>query len=383
MSFVTELKLKCDPFARDAARPATPVGVAFEHLLQHFESGTTRVLVVGPPGSGKSLLLEIAEKACRERRIPVLRIERGDLVHMAIGRRADVLLVDEADFVDQPTLSSIAAHPQAPKILVLACRTPPIGLDVPALVKVAPLTPPQARDFVVERTTTAGRPDLFTPEALDSLIAGACGLPRLLRSIGALALFFAAYEGANQVGAEHVAKAIEGQSVEDQLGTEKTGLGAGAPEVSLPSLVVDVKPEPEGGRDPIIPTPVMAMNTARHESIPRRRNFVEAKAFATALLPLLLLNGSLGQEGHAGQSNPRVQIAPRRAASDANRGLERVARAAYHGPVILAVITVPALQSVPIAAEERTSAPVKKPLASPQLKPSAKKNPPRLQIRLR
>src|SRR4051794_6155140 len=100
MAFLGQLKLHCDPFARDSVAPLGPVRLAFQQLMKHVELGTAVILVVGPAGSGKTLLLDIAAESCRTRGISVLRIERGDLAHTAIGKRVDLLLVDEADFVD-------------------------------------------------------------------------------------------------------------------------------------------------------------------------------------------------------------------------------------------------------------------------------------------
>jgi hypothetical protein len=124
MAFLGQLKLNGDPFARDGIAPMGPVRAAFEQLMRHVELGTTIILIVGPGGSGKTFLLGIAEEACRTCGISVLRIERGDLAHTVIGKHVDLLLVDEADFVDQATLNFIAGHPETAKTVVFACRTP-------------------------------------------------------------------------------------------------------------------------------------------------------------------------------------------------------------------------------------------------------------------
>src|SRR5260221_345045 len=105
MAFVTQLKLNRDPFAHDGASPLGPVRAAFEQLMRHVDLKTAVIVVVGPAGSGKTFLLDITEEACRGRGISVLRIERGDLAHTIIGKCADILLVDEADFVDEATLN--------------------------------------------------------------------------------------------------------------------------------------------------------------------------------------------------------------------------------------------------------------------------------------
>src|SRR5258708_39774424 len=98
MALVGQLKLSCDPFARDGVAPLGPVRAALEQLMQHVKLGTAIVLVVGPAGSGKSFLLGLAEESGRTRGISAMRIERGDLPPPAIGQGVDLLLADEADF---------------------------------------------------------------------------------------------------------------------------------------------------------------------------------------------------------------------------------------------------------------------------------------------
>ena len=79
MTLAGQLKLNCDPFARDGVSPLGPVRAALEQLMRHVELGTAIILVVGPAGSGKSFLLGLAEESGRARGLSVLRIERGDL----------------------------------------------------------------------------------------------------------------------------------------------------------------------------------------------------------------------------------------------------------------------------------------------------------------
>jgi hypothetical protein len=372
MAFANQLKLDRDPFVRDGASPLGPVSAAFQQLMRHVEQKTAIVVVAGPAGSGKTFLLDMTEEACRGRGISVLRIERGDLAHTVIGKCADLLLVDEADFVDEATLNFLAGHPQTPKTVVFACRAPRgVGdVAVPTLVELTPLTPNEARDFVVERATKAGRADLFTPEALESLIAGTSGLPRLLRSVGKFALFYAAYEGASQVGAEHVAEALAAQTTRSQLPlTVKHDMDLDDASVSPPFQSAPVAEEPEisheaahlvpvpfqceEGNFPKALLPVLA-SSSKTES--RRKSFVKAKIFAVVVLPLLVLNGSLGEAGqYATLWNTKVRVPPRLMGADAMRELERVAKAEYPGHVILAVITTPALQPLQIAAPVRMS----------------------------
>src|SRR5258708_23097728 len=104
MALVGRLKLHCNPFARDSVTPLGPVRAALEQLMKHFELGTAIVLVVGPAGSGKSLLLGLAEESRRARGISVMRVERGGLAHTALRKSVPLFLVGAADFFDHPPL---------------------------------------------------------------------------------------------------------------------------------------------------------------------------------------------------------------------------------------------------------------------------------------
>ena len=372
MAPVSQFKLNHDPFGRDRASPRGPVRAAFEQLMRHVELKTAVIAVVGPPGSGKTLLLDMTEDACRGRGMSVLRIERGDLAHTVIGKCSDLLLVDEADFVDEATLNFLAGHPQTPKSVVFACRTPRRVGDavVPTLVKLTPLTPDEARDFLLEQATKAGRPDLFTPEGLESLVAGTFGLPRLLRSVGALSLFVAGNEGASQIGAEHVADAFAAQIGRTQLPAETENVdlegpedhacpslwGEGEtkePEIKRAAARVESAVEADGGnfQPPLVPMPLVPIMTSGDRIRSRRETFFEVKIFGAVLLPLLLLNGSLVEAARTSQ--PR---AARSSGTDVLRDLDRVAKAELPGPLLLSLIVTPPLQPLLILPAKRSVA---------------------------
>jgi len=83
-----------------------------------------------------------------------------------------------------------------------------------ATVELTPLSLSDARNYLQERAASIGRTNLYSPEALDLIIDGSRGLPRLLRSIAHLAYWAAASEGASQIGAQHVSNASGSQGVE-------------------------------------------------------------------------------------------------------------------------------------------------------------------------
>ena len=369
MASVSQFELNHNPFARDRGSPLRPVRAAFDQLMRHVELKTAVILVVGPAGSGKTFLLDMTEEACRGRGMSVLRIERGDLAHTVIGKRADLLLVDEADFIDEETLNIVAGHPETPKSVVFACRAPRgVGdIALPTLVTLASLTPNEARDFLLEQSTKAGRPDLFTPEGLESLVAGTCGLPRLLRTVGALSLFVANNEGASQISAEHVADAFAAQIGRAQLPAEKEMVDLERPgddagpsarsqwtsgELTITREAAQVesavKVEGENFQPPLVPMPLVPMIRSSRQTASRRETIFRAKILGAIVLALLLLNGSLGD---VGRTNPLLSA--RSSAADVMRALERVAKAEMPGPVILVLITVPPLQSLRIAPAKR------------------------------
>jgi hypothetical protein len=83
-----------------------------------------------------------------------------------------------------------------------------IAKDNSSLVELPLLAPAEARSLLLERTSGAGRPDLFEPDAIDALIAGSGGSPQLLQSIGGHALFLASYDRSTRIAARHVADAL-------------------------------------------------------------------------------------------------------------------------------------------------------------------------------
>ena len=73
----------------------------------------------------------------------------------------------------------------------------------PVVVELGPLSLLDARLYLTERGNSIGRANLLTAEALDHIIEGSKGIPRVLRSIASLAYFNAALEGASQIAAAH------------------------------------------------------------------------------------------------------------------------------------------------------------------------------------
>lgn len=217
-----------NPFASAAqgARLGRPAQTAFGELIRLIGLRTRVVVVLGKPGTGKTVLAGMAARACADMGLSVRRIERGDLLSEAASDTSDVLFVDEADSMSndvlQSFLSASAAHPD--RTTVFMCLPSCIsrfsfsGTEA-AVIELSPLSLLDARHYLTERGNSIGRPDLFTPQALDVVIDASRGVPRLLRSIAGLAYFNAAAEGASQIDAGHAEAAAR---MRNDLGPAKS-----------------------------------------------------------------------------------------------------------------------------------------------------------------
>jgi hypothetical protein len=193
-----------------ASRMGRPVQAAFGELIRLIALRTRVVLLLGNPGTGKTVLAGMVAKACSEMGLSVRRIERGDLLTEDAADRTDVLFVDEAGSMSNAVLQSIlsAGEKHADRTLVFMCLPSCVGRfsfsgTDPVVVELGPLSLLDARLYLTERGNTIGRRNLFTSEALDHIIDASKGIPRLLRSIASLAYFNAALEGAPQIAAAH------------------------------------------------------------------------------------------------------------------------------------------------------------------------------------
>ena len=92
------LRIEANPFMPGTSpRIGRPLQRALNEVLHQVAAKTPLVLVTGGAGTGKTLLSEMTGRACSEMGLSVLSVNRGDMVHVALGGRSDLLLVDEAD----------------------------------------------------------------------------------------------------------------------------------------------------------------------------------------------------------------------------------------------------------------------------------------------
>jgi type II secretory pathway predicted ATPase ExeA len=121
-------------------------------------------------------------RACAEKNLSVRRTHRGDLMHMALGQRSDVLLVDEANSVAESMLQALSlGEGKNPATTTVFLGLPScvsrflLSKIHPVIIELTPLPPADARIYLLEQANQARLPDLFTTEALDLIINGSLG----------------------------------------------------------------------------------------------------------------------------------------------------------------------------------------------------------------
>ena len=241
------LQIATNPFVAGASgsRMGRPLQTAFGEVIRQIGQQTPVVVVVGSAGTGKSMLMDVTARACVGMGLSVRRVERGDLVQVAVGQMSDVLLVDQTDSISNASLQTLlsASGKNIATTMVFLCLPSSVcrfsfsGTNA-AVVELTPLALSDARNYLQERASSIGRSNLFTPEALDLVIDGSRGLPRLLRSIAQLAFFGAASEGASLIGTHHVSNALASRVTYDHRDGDMGGAVAGrhagnAPRVSV------------------------------------------------------------------------------------------------------------------------------------------------------
>jgi len=157
------------------------VDINNERALEWLSKGAQPTEQVGASG----LVGVIVGQRVRER--AVRRIERGDLLSQAFGEKTDVLMVDQSDSMTNSSLQTLlsAGPKNTATTKVFLCLPSCIGKFSfsgihASIIELAPLSLSDARNYLQERATSMGRPNLFTAEASDMIIDGSRGLPRAL-----------------------------------------------------------------------------------------------------------------------------------------------------------------------------------------------------------
>ena len=175
--------------------------------LDAIERGEA-VAVLGPPGSGKTLLLRSLSRALAALGWKVALVGAEGLA--AVPEEAELVLQDEAARLSPADLAALARR-GSPFVLAappgFAARL--TGLERPvAWVTLGPMAPEEVARLVAARLAAAGlAPDRFTPEAVQALARLSGGMVRLVLVLAGAALFAAESAGASRVTQEDVEEA--------------------------------------------------------------------------------------------------------------------------------------------------------------------------------
>ncbi len=191
--------------APEAAVPHPAWQRARAAALEALFSGDATVLL-GPPGSGKTLLLHDLARTLRNADQPVRLIEQPGALDGSRGN--DILLVDEADSLGADALAALVTGPAPVLLAALPGSAGRLAGHPVRRVALDPLAPEDVARFVATRLAAAGRPrDLLEPEAVLALARYSGGSVRLVNTIGGSALFLAGWDGSARVGLRHVEEA--------------------------------------------------------------------------------------------------------------------------------------------------------------------------------
>lgn len=167
-----------------------------------------RVVLVGEPGTGKTLLLQVLDRNLRAQGFDVRQFGPGDT--LAAQPATEILLIDEGDLLEAEELERIWQLPN-PIIMTglpgLQERVPPCTRPVHA-ESLERLGPEDIARFVRARLTASetARPP-FAPEAILALMRHSAGLFRLVTILAGAALFLAEQRGSSEVMAADVDEA--------------------------------------------------------------------------------------------------------------------------------------------------------------------------------
>jgi hypothetical protein len=213
MDVVSQLALK-KPLFRLHGAEALFRSVAFagasDSLIEAAHRCETPVVLTGPAGVGKSLLLgDVGRRLAAEGVKVVSWASPAGFSDAASG----VLIIDEADTATPARLREIAeAAKRRGATAIFAAVDPRWGEGAARSVRLGPMSGREAEDFLLEAAAAAGRPDLFTPAAQDAIVAAACGIPRVLKTLANGAVLEAVFEEVEVVDARHVATAVAAKS---------------------------------------------------------------------------------------------------------------------------------------------------------------------------
>jgi hypothetical protein len=184
---------------------------ALREVNQEIALETPIVVLTGRTDTGKTELMNMTARAWTHLGLTVGQVDSGHRAQIAFTQGFDLLLIDEADSIADSTLQALVSARGKNIATTVVFSYLPRNLGrftstaaCAAVVELAPLTRSHSRLYLLEQVTRAGGSDPFTPGALELVVEGARGSPRLLQSIASLAYFSAAFDGASQISSKHV-----------------------------------------------------------------------------------------------------------------------------------------------------------------------------------
>ncbi len=254
---------------------------ARERVLRAAAAGPVTLAILGPAGTGKTLLLQELAGSLRGQGRDVTLVRQGDLPFEL--RAGGVFLVDEAARLDQEGLDRLAA--QSLGIVVLADlprfarRLDSLALP-PVVVPLRPLSADEMRRFAAEWLSRSGQSRVVLEEALDRVIARSQGIPRVASGILKAVLAMADAAGQVSIGAADIEEVVQFRL--DRMEAEATLAPA-------PELGMDVaQPVPDRPGTPDLPgrPPGPRLATGR-PAVRRRMRRNTSAALAVASLAAL------------------------------------------------------------------------------------------------
>lgn len=385
---------------------------AYDGLMVQLVAGLTDgpafLALLGPPGTGKTWMLQAAAAALRRRGQPVILVRRGELPIEVFPGTA--ILVDEAARMDDGQLARLAAGRGASVVLAdlpaFAARLEQLARQ-PAIVPLAPLSRGDMPGFAAAWLAARGLPaGMLTHPALTRLFDHSGGVPRLvvqlLRAALAVGDMGAAGIGADAVDemaalrlggldpgtappaipdaphtAQHPAVVPDAPSLQDAPRLQDALARAG----EEPTAAGPVPPSEAPALLPAPPEPVQTAPTAGVSAQPRRR--VRRAAAAAALLALAasllivavpLLRHVRQATGNLGTPLATSETTP--VAPDAPHGAATPSGTAMPGAPPPPVRVPDAAPDASIAIQEQPAAPSSVPPSlSPALSPSPTPSP--------
>jgi hypothetical protein len=211
---------------------------ARERVLALVTAGPAMIVVLGPPGTGKTVLLRDLAATFRERAWSACLLDFGDRP-FDVGP-GEIVLVDEADRMSPTRLDELRSRGDVPIILAALPASEERFARYPGVtvVRLSPLSPQEARAFLLERLTQMGLSSgCLTGAAWTQLIASGHGVPRLLLISLGLALFLASEEQAERVTDAHVEQAVEANGGSTGATVEPGHMGANPTQWSMDGTI--------------------------------------------------------------------------------------------------------------------------------------------------